>query len=150
MKDYAVQISNLPSLDGSERLEEELKESHLDQQWQQWLLEDMGPFRRRLFEIEKGEENNVSEAAIDSVATGESSSMAFAVFETEQARDEAVHLLSNGLVFRDHAVRVSTPTVEPHGVHWNNIDGTGFNGKLWRQDLLRSLSLVQLVQLSPG
>ena len=74
---------------------------------------------------------------------------------------QAVQLLSTGLTFRDHRVRVKAATLEPHGdprtnqllhvaadplgpgpgmarsdpqpeVHWNNIDGTGFHGKLWR------------------
>lgn len=175
MKDYAVIISDLPSLAGTEPVEQELKECletstsqtvvgvsicwayreqkdtiHVEmmkslhkQQGQrvthfQQPVEEMGPFRRRLFEIEKmilseGEEQEVSEAELkELVQSIRSSSMAFAVFDTEQARDEAVQLLSNGLIFRDHTVRVKAATLEPHGVHWNNIDGTGFNGKLWR------------------
>lgn len=175
MKDYAVIITDLPSLAGTEPVEEELKECletstsqtvvgvsicwayteqkdtiHVEmmkslhkQQGQrvthfQQPVEEMGPFRRRLYEIEKmilseGEEQEVSEAELkELVQSIRSSSMAFAVFDTEQGRDEAVQLLSNGLIFRDHTVRVKAATLEPHGVHWNNIDGTGFNGKLWR------------------
>lgn len=113
--------------------------------------QEMGFFRQKLFNLEQmilseGKEEVISEEALEQlVKSMRSSSMAFAVFETERARDQAVHLLSSGMTFREHALRVVAAHVEPHGVHWNNIDGTGNRGKVWR--LMKGFMYIMLCLL---
>lgn len=188
MRDYAVMISGLPQLEGSEPVEEELKDCLEAASSQQVLgvsvcwayrehkdavhleivkslhqsgvegvrhfqqpVEDMGPFRRTLFRIEamilsEGSEQEMSETEIKNlVLSFRSSSTAFAVFPTEHARDEAVRILENGMVFRDRTLQVSAAIHEPQGVHWNNIDGTGFECKLWR--LVKGFACIMLCLL---
>ncbi|CAJ1363978.1 unnamed protein product [Effrenium voratum] len=176
MKDYALQVVGLPCLEGSERLEEELKANieaaaaqpvvgvsvcwayreHKETVHVEMMKalhrprgqgpthfrqpeQDMGLFRRVLFRLEQmvlseGSEQAISEPELrELVGSMRSSSTAFAVFETEKARDEALRRLSsNGLGFRGHSLQVQKAQHEPQGIHWNNIDGVPFNDKLWR------------------
>ncbi|CAE7747500.1 smd2 [Symbiodinium sp. CCMP2592] len=178
MKDYALRLSGLPWLDGTVRMEEELKESlqlatgrtvvgvsvcwdyHEHQEAVRARLEkgedvhqqgvvirqDMGPFRSTLFHFEQmilaeDKEQLLSEDEFrDLLMSMRCCSTAFAVFETERARDEAAVLLSSGLAFRGTCLEASPAVREPHGVNWRNMRTTGLAGKLQR--LGRGFALI--------
>ncbi|CAE7614453.1 DIMT1 [Symbiodinium natans] len=188
MKDYALRLSGLPWLEGSVRIEEELKESlqlatghtvvdvsvcwdyceHQDAvriQLQKTLdgrhrqgsarrsqagssPQDMSSFQKTLFRIEQmilaedGDQELSEEDLHDVLTSLRCCSTAFAVFETERARDEAVRALSSGLCFRDAWIDVSATIREPHGVNWKNMNTSGFTGKLER--LGRGIVMVLL------
>jgi len=178
MKDYALRLSGLPWLDGTVRMEEELKERlqlatghtvvgvsvcwdyHEHQEAVRSQLEkgedvqqqgvvtrqDMGPFRSTLFHFEQmilaeDQEQLLSEDEFrDLLMSMRCCSTAFAVFETERARDEAAVLLSSGLAFRGTCLEASPAVREPHGVNWRNMRTTGLAGKLER--LGRGFALI--------
>ncbi|CAE7266773.1 spin [Symbiodinium microadriaticum] len=186
MKDYALRLSGLPWLDGTVRMEEELKERlqlttghavvgvsvcwdyHEHQEAVRAQLEkgedvqqqgvvtrqdgnsamDMGPFRNTLFHVEQmilteDQEQLLSEDEFrDLLMSIRCCSTAFAVFETERARDEAALMLSSGLAFRGTCLEASPAVREPHGVNWRNMRTTGLAGRLER--LGRGFALILL------